>query len=116
MSVWSYCLMPNHVHLIMTPATTEGLSRAGITVTPYQNQCTRRGDRSDSAISQRLFKDLKSSESLETPQKLPETPMCDVSPTRTRLSGRSQRAMTHSGRASFPCQMRLTVRIWSSMK
>jgi putative transposase len=27
-SVWSYCLMPNHVHLIMTPATAEGLSRA----------------------------------------------------------------------------------------
>lgn len=27
-SVWSYCLMPNHVHLIMTPATAEGLARA----------------------------------------------------------------------------------------
>ena len=26
--VWSNCLMPNHVHLIMTPATAEGLSRA----------------------------------------------------------------------------------------
>ncbi len=27
-SVWSYCLMPNRVHLIMAPTTTEGLSRA----------------------------------------------------------------------------------------
>ena len=27
-SVWSYCLMPNHVHLIMAPDTAEGLSRA----------------------------------------------------------------------------------------
>jgi len=26
--VWSYCLMPNHVHLIVTPATPEGLGRA----------------------------------------------------------------------------------------
>lgn len=23
--VWAWCLMPNHVHLIMTPATTDGL-------------------------------------------------------------------------------------------
>jgi putative transposase len=25
---WAYCLMPNHVHLILTPTTPEGLSRA----------------------------------------------------------------------------------------
>jgi len=25
---WAYCLMPNHVHLILAPATGEGLSRA----------------------------------------------------------------------------------------
>jgi REP element-mobilizing transposase RayT len=27
-AVWSYCLMPNHVHFILTPATPEGLGRA----------------------------------------------------------------------------------------
>ena len=27
-SCWAYCLMPNHVHLILAPATSEGLSRA----------------------------------------------------------------------------------------
>src|SRR5260370_24816381 len=27
-AVWSYCLMPNHVHLILAPATAEGLGRA----------------------------------------------------------------------------------------
>jgi putative transposase len=27
-AVWSYCLMPNHVHLIMVPAAAEGLARA----------------------------------------------------------------------------------------
>lgn len=26
--VWAYCLMPNHVHLILTPRDTEGLARA----------------------------------------------------------------------------------------
>jgi putative transposase len=26
--VWAYCLMPNHVHLVLTPATPEGLARA----------------------------------------------------------------------------------------
>jgi putative transposase len=27
-SVWAYCLMPNHVHLILTPSTSDGLARA----------------------------------------------------------------------------------------
>ncbi len=27
-AVWSYCLMPNHVYLILTPASREGLGRA----------------------------------------------------------------------------------------
>ena len=26
--VWAYCLMPNHVHLILVPSDAEGLSRA----------------------------------------------------------------------------------------
>jgi REP element-mobilizing transposase RayT len=26
--VWAYCLMPNHVHLVLTPTTPEGLARA----------------------------------------------------------------------------------------
>ncbi len=27
-SIWAYCLMPNHVHLIVVPSTAEGLARA----------------------------------------------------------------------------------------
>ena len=27
-AIWAYCLMPNHVHLIAVPRTTEGLRRA----------------------------------------------------------------------------------------
>jgi putative transposase len=26
--VWAYCLMPNHVHLILVPSTADGLGRA----------------------------------------------------------------------------------------
>ena len=26
--VWAYCLMPNHVHLILTPQRADGMSRA----------------------------------------------------------------------------------------
>src|ERR1700694_1417479 len=26
--VWAYCLMPNHVHLVLTPRTPHGLARA----------------------------------------------------------------------------------------
>jgi putative transposase len=26
--LWAYCLMPNHVHLILTPSTPQGLARA----------------------------------------------------------------------------------------
>lgn len=26
--IWAYCLMPNHVHLVAVPATTDGLARA----------------------------------------------------------------------------------------
>ena len=26
--IWAYCLMPNHVHLILLPSTTDGLARA----------------------------------------------------------------------------------------
>jgi len=25
--VWAYCLMPNHVHLVLTPHTPDGLAR-----------------------------------------------------------------------------------------
>jgi putative transposase len=26
--VWAYCLMPNHVHLVLAPSTPDGLARA----------------------------------------------------------------------------------------
>jgi putative transposase len=47
--VWAYCLMPNHVHLILTPQGADGMSRAlGGSASPvYQlHQCTWPMDRS----------------------------------------------------------------------
>ena len=42
--VWAYCLMPNHVHLIMAPETADGLGRAvGETHRRYTNFINARG-------------------------------------------------------------------------
>ena len=43
-AVWSYCLMPNHVHLILTPVDEAGLARAvGETHRRYTNFINARG-------------------------------------------------------------------------
>lgn len=43
-AVWAYCLMPNHVHLILTPADEAGLARAvGETHRRYTNFINARG-------------------------------------------------------------------------
>ena len=42
--VWAYCLMPNHVHLILTPSTADGLGRAvGEAHRRYTNFINARG-------------------------------------------------------------------------
>ena len=41
--IWAYCLMPNHVHLILSPSRREGLSRAvGDTQCAYARTVNRR--------------------------------------------------------------------------
>ncbi len=43
--IWAYCLMPNHVHLIATPETVEGLRRAiGEAHRRYTRHVNRRED------------------------------------------------------------------------
>jgi putative transposase len=43
-AVWAYCLMPNHVHLILAPSDASGLSRAvGETHRRYTNFINARG-------------------------------------------------------------------------
>jgi putative transposase len=44
-SVWAYCLMPNHVHLVLTPSTDAGLGRAvGETARRYARASNGRRD------------------------------------------------------------------------
>jgi putative transposase len=44
-SIWAYCLMPNHVHLVLTPSTKEGLGRTvGETARRYARTSNRRRD------------------------------------------------------------------------
>jgi len=44
-SIWAYCLMPNHVHLVLTPSTKDGLGRAvGETARRYARASNRRRD------------------------------------------------------------------------
>ena len=42
LEVWSYCLMPNHVHMLVVPRSIESLSRgiglANMTYTQYVNK------------------------------------------------------------------------------
>ncbi len=43
--IWAYCLMPNHVHLIATPETAQGLRRAiGEAHRRYTRHVSRRED------------------------------------------------------------------------
>ena len=43
---WAYCLMPNHVHLILVPATADGLAGAiGETHRQYTGEACPRLDR-----------------------------------------------------------------------
>jgi putative transposase len=42
--VWAYCLMPNHVHLVLAPQEANGMSRAlGETHRRYTNFINARG-------------------------------------------------------------------------
>jgi putative transposase len=53
--VWAYCLMPNHVHLILTPATGDGLGRAvGEAHRRYTNFINARGPLDRASVSKPL--------------------------------------------------------------
>ncbi|MEI9891199.1 MAG: hypothetical protein WDN45_12115 [Caulobacteraceae bacterium] len=42
-AVWAYCLMPNHVHLILCPATPDGLAGPGRNSPAWANFVNARG-------------------------------------------------------------------------
>jgi hypothetical protein len=59
--VWAYCLMPNHVHLVLTPTTSEGLAQA-IGEIPLLNRIGRFCDLIDSQNDRFAFAALRASE------------------------------------------------------
>jgi putative transposase len=55
-SIWAYCLMPNHVHLVLTPSTTKGLGRAvGEASRRYARASNRRRSRDGHVWHTRFF-------------------------------------------------------------
>lgn len=54
--IWSYCLMPNHIHLLAVPRISEGLSRGiGLTNMTYTQYFNRRYLRSGRIWQNRFF-------------------------------------------------------------
>lgn len=55
LGVWSYCLMPNHVHLVVTPSTENGLARPlGEAHRRYAELVNRRHDWTDHLWQERF--------------------------------------------------------------
>ena len=56
LDIWSYCLMPNHVHFLVVPHTVEGLSRGiGTTNMLYTQYFNKRYQRSGRIWQNRFF-------------------------------------------------------------
>ena len=83
--VWAYCLMPNHVHLIMTPETVDGLGRAvGETHRRYTNFINARG-----RWTGHLFQSRFSSVAMDDAHLLAAVRYVGLNPVRARLVRRA---------------------------
>ena len=49
--VWAWCLMPNHVHLILVPSDPDGLRRALARVLAQRQSCARATSRARTGFS-----------------------------------------------------------------
>jgi putative transposase len=84
--VWAYCLMPNHVHLIMTPETADGLGRAvGETHRRYTNFINARG-----RWTGHLFQSRFASVAMDEAHLLAAVRYVGLNPVRARLVDRAQ--------------------------
>ncbi|MFM9974771.1 MAG: transposase [Beijerinckiaceae bacterium] len=78
---WAYCLMPNHVHLILTPSTAEGLSRAvGETHRRYSGFVNARA-----RVTGHVFQGRFSSAAMDEPHCLAAVRYLAFNPVRARL-------------------------------
>ena len=93
--VWAYCLMPNHVHLILTPAREEGLSLAvGETHRRYTNFINAR-----SRWTGHLFQSRFSSVVMDEAHLITAARFVSLNPVRARLATRAEDWPWSSARA-----------------
>jgi putative transposase len=93
--VWAYCLMPNHVHLILTPADETGLSRAvGEAHRRYTNFINARG-----RWTGHLFQSRFSSVAMDEDHLIAAVRYVSLNPVRARLVARAERWPWSSVRA-----------------
>jgi putative transposase len=82
--VWAYCLMPNHVHLILTPCDTQGMGLAvGEAHRRYTNFVNARG-----RWSGHLFQNRFASVVMDETHLLAAARYVALNPVRARLVGR----------------------------
>jgi putative transposase len=85
-SVWAYCLMPNHVHLILTPSDEAGLGLAvGEAHRRYTNFINARG-----GWSGHLFQSRFASVAMDEGHLLAAVRYVSLNPVRARLVARAQ--------------------------
>src|ERR1700726_4703148 len=84
--VWAYCLMPNHVHLVLTPSTPDGLARAiGETHRQYTGFINARA-----RSTGHLFQGRFSSAALDDAHLVAAARYVAFNPVRARLVARAQ--------------------------
>ena len=85
-AVWAYCLMPNHVHLILTPSDAAGLGRAvGETHRRYTNFINARG-----RWTGHLFQSRFSSVAMDEDHLIAAVRYVSLNPVRARLVRRAE--------------------------
>jgi putative transposase len=93
--VWAYCLMPNHVHLVLTPSTPEGLARAiGETHRRYTRFVNARA-----RWTGHLFQDRFASAALDDAHLVAAARYVALNPVRARLVARAEDWAWSSARA-----------------
>jgi putative transposase len=94
-AVWAYCLMPNHVHLVVVPEDEEGLGRAiGETHRRYTNFINARG-----RWTGHLFQSRFASVAMDEAHLIAAVRYVSLNPVRARLAARPQDWAWSSARA-----------------
>jgi putative transposase len=94
-SVWAYCLMPNHVHLVLVPADTEGLRLA---LGEAHQRYTRAVNQREGWVGH-LWQGRFASCALDTAHLIAAVRYVELNPVRARLVARAEDWRWSSARA-----------------